>query len=426
MMSKEITFIDLFAGIGGIRLGLETACREMNIKSKCVFTSEIKAHAREVLIQNHPFEVINGDITHIKSNDIPDFDILLGGFPCQAFSFAGKRNGFNDARGTLFFEVARILKDKKPKAFLLENVEGLITHNKVNKNDKIGSTLQSMIDILENLGYKVSYKVLNSADFGLAQDRKRIYIVGSLGKEINLDNFKISRKNISTILEHHEANTKSDLAIRLLKYFDIKELAGKSIKDKRGGKDNIHSWDIALKGEISQDEKDLLNNILLQRRKKIWAIEYGIDWMDGMPLSLEQIKTFYHHPNLEAMLEKLVKMNYLKKEHPKKKINNKRVYDESLPRGYNIVTGKLSFEISKILGENDIAPTLVATDMDKIFVIDRNSIRPLTLREGMRLFGYPDTYKLDVNYRDGIDLLGNTVAIPVVTAVSKRLLKEIK
>lgn len=425
-MSMEITFIDLFAGIGGIRLGLENACKEMNIKSKCVFTSEIKPHAREVLKQNYPAEIINGDITQIKSSAIPDFDILLGGFPCQAFSFAGKRNGFEDTRGTLFFEIARILKDKKPKAFLLENVEGLITHNKMDKNDKIGKTFQVMIEILENLGYKINYKVLNSADFGLAQERKRIYIVGSLKKEVNLNNFTINKKNISSILEHYKPNKENELVSKLLKHFDIRELAGKSIKDKRGGKNNIHSWDISLKGEISQDEKDLLNNILLQRRKKIWAIEYGIDWMDGMPLSLEQIKKFYNHPDLEKMLEKLVKMNYLKKEFPKKKVNNKRVYDETLPKGYNIVTGKLSFQISKILGENDIAPTLVATDMDKIFVIDKDTIRPFTLREGLRLFGYPDTYKLDVKYKDGIDLLGNTVAVPVVTAVSKRLLMELK
>lgn len=121
-----IKFIDLFAGIGGIRLGFEQACKKAKIKSECVFTSEIKPHAIEVLKQNHN-EKIDGDITQIEAKNIPDFDVLLGGFPCQAFSAAGKRLGFEDTRGTLFFDVARILKEKKPLGFVLENVEGLKT-----------------------------------------------------------------------------------------------------------------------------------------------------------------------------------------------------------------------------------------------------------------------------------------------------------
>lgn len=125
-MRKTIRFIDLFAGIGGIRCGLELAAKEAGYKTECVFTSEIKGHAIKVLKQNHPDEEINGDITTINENGIPDFDILCAGFPCQAFSSAGKRQGFTDTRGTLFFEVERILSRKKPLGFILENVEGLV------------------------------------------------------------------------------------------------------------------------------------------------------------------------------------------------------------------------------------------------------------------------------------------------------------
>ena len=110
--SNTITFIDLFAGIGGMRKGFEDACMRKGISSKCVFTSEIKPHAIEVLAQNNPGERIYGDITQISASIIPDFDILLAGFPCQAFSAAGKRLGFLDTRGTLFFEVERILGEK--------------------------------------------------------------------------------------------------------------------------------------------------------------------------------------------------------------------------------------------------------------------------------------------------------------------------
>ena len=144
--TKSIKFIDLFAGIGGIRKGFELACSDLGIETECVFTSEIKTYAVEVLKQNHPNECINGDITKIETSKIPDFDFLLGGFPCQAFSAAGKRLGFEDTRGTLFFEVERILRDKKPKGFILENVEGLVNHDRKNQKDKIGRTLSVILE----------------------------------------------------------------------------------------------------------------------------------------------------------------------------------------------------------------------------------------------------------------------------------------
>ena len=122
------------------------------------------------------------------------------------------------------------------------------------------------------------------------------------------------------------------------------------------------------------------------------------------------------------MLNHLVKLGYLKLEHPKKKIGNKRVQDETLPLGYNIVSGKMSFEVNKVLDPKGIAPTLVAMDMQHLFVPDGNGIRTLTLREGLRLFGYPDDIKFNVSTQDGYDLLGNTVVVSVIKAVADRLL----
>lgn len=417
-----IRFIDLFAGIGGIRKGFEQACDDKKIEHKCVFTSEIKPHAISVLKQNHPGEAIHGDITTIEARDIPDFDILLGGFPCQAFSAAGKRLGFQDTRGTLFFEVERILKEKSPFGFILENVEGLVNHDRENPSDRIGRTLSTILEHLANLGYQVSWKVLNAKDFGVPQERKRIYIVGTKTTAPNLTNFPVLKRSLSSILESGLPTSDHKFVKLVLDHYSPEELVGKSIKDKRGGENNIHSWDLDYKGIISQEEKDLMNSIMRERRKKKWAEEFGIDWMDGMPLSDLQIQTFYDSPNLIEMLYDLTEKGYLKREHPKKKVDGKRVQDDTLPLGYNIVAGKMSFEINKVLDPNGVAPTLVAMDMLHLYVVDGEGLRPLSLREGLRLFGYPDSYKFDVSVSEGYDLLGNTVVVPVIQAVADRLL----
>ena len=164
---NHFTFIDLFAGIGGIRLGFEAA------GGTCVFSSEIDKDARKTYEANFG-EAPSGDITKIDARDIPDFDILLAGFPCQAFSIIGKREGFaNETSGTLFFEIERILKEKRPPAFMLENVRNLMSHDG-------GKTFATMREHLTALGYHVHARVLNALDFGVPQKRERIIIVGFL------------------------------------------------------------------------------------------------------------------------------------------------------------------------------------------------------------------------------------------------------
>ena len=414
-----LKFIDLFAGIGGIRKGFEIACEKKNITTKCVFTSEIKPYAIDVLRQNHPNEEIHGDITKIKASDIPDFDILLGGFPCQAFSAAGKRLGFEDTRGTLFFDVARIIKEKHPSGFILENVEGLVNHDK-------GKTFKVIMGTLNELGYQVNAKVLNAKDFGVPQDRKRIYIVGTKEIKPDLSNFTETNTTLGQILETGLETERSSFIDNLFAHFSLEELEGKAIKDKRGGKNNIHSWDIEIKGKVSPRQRELLNTMMTERRKKKWAEEYGIDWMDGMTLSLPMIQSFFHDDNLENMLDDLVAKGYLVREYPKRKVGNLREQDSTLPLGYNIVAGKLSFEVSKVLDRKDVTPTLVAMDMHRLFVPDGKGIRKLTLKEGLRLFGYPDDYSFDVSVKDGYDLLGNTVVVPVIEAVAEKMIDALE
>ena len=438
-MSDYLRFIDLFCGIGGLRLGFENACRDLNINSVCVFSSEIKLSAIEVYKKNFDNHKVFGDITKIESNRIPPFDVLLAGFPCQSFSTAGTRNGLSDTRGILFYEIERILKDKKPLGFLLENVSNLLKHEK-------GKTWKIIEDKLSKLGYKVSHVVLNSKNHGLPQSRERVYIVGTLKEKVNLDKFEENTSSLENILERGKKTLNTPFIENLLEKYPVTELYGKAIKDKRGGKNNIHSWDLELKGYISQEQKELLNELLKARRNKEWADIKGIKWMDGMPLTLEEIASFYkpifykpiffsNNPQkLKALLDDLVKKKYLKYEHPKDefeiknklgKLVKKRLPREDLPKGYNIVTGKLSFEINKILDPKDIAPTLVATDMERIAVVDGRGIRKLTHREGLRLFGFPEYFQLDLPAKQAFDLLGNTVPVPVVEKVAIRLLRSL-
>ncbi len=421
--------IDLFAGLGGIRLGFQQAMDELGLETECVFSSEIKPYAIQAYKGFYGEEEIYGDITLAHTaRDIPDFDYLLAGFPCQPFSFAGNRNGFADTRGTLFFEIERILQDKikanRPaKGFLLENVEGLVSHDH-------GNTLRTIITHLEKIGYTVSYKLLDSKEFGLPQSRKRVYIVGSLDEEINLEGFEKREAVLGDILQQGLPTVDTAFTRKLFARYTPCEVIGKSIKDKRGGENNIHSWDIALKGETSLLERELMNALLRERRKKHWAEVIGIKWMDGMPLTEKQIRTFFDVPELHAMLEHLTDMGYLVYEHPKQQVKGedgtvKRIPDDTKEKGYNIVAGKLSFDFSKILNPADIAPTLVAMDVAKLGVVDGDGIRRLTIRECQRLFGYPDAYSLDMlSETDAFDLLGNTVCVPVIKDISLRIGKS--
>lgn len=212
--SHSFKFIDLFAGIGGIRIPFE------EIGGECVFTSEWDKFAKKTYAVNHG-ELPEGDITQISAKDIPEHDVLLAGFPCQAFSQAGLKKGFSDTRGTLFFEIQRILSHKKPKAFLLENVKQLKGHNK-------GETLQTILSILRGesessipediqmseeareslqtkLNFWVDYKVIKATDFGVPQNRERVYIVG-------FDKEQFPDRNFENVFQWPEA-THSDTCL---------------------------------------------------------------------------------------------------------------------------------------------------------------------------------------------------------------------
>ncbi len=209
-INHKFTFIDLFAGIGGMRIAFQ------NLGGMCVFSSEINEYAQRTYEANFG-DCPCGDITKINEKEIPDHDILVGGFPCQAFSIAGKRAGFNDTRGTLFFDVARIIKEKQPKAFFLENVKGLVNH-------KQGETLKTILNVLRNdLGYIVPEpQIMNAKNFGVPQNRERIFIVGfKAGSGITAEDFQYpeptdTTKCINDILEKQTVSAKYYLSTKYI------------------------------------------------------------------------------------------------------------------------------------------------------------------------------------------------------------------
>ena len=178
-------FISLFAGIGGFDLALE------RLGFECVYANDIDKYCKTVFDKHFETKLDTTDIRKVNENDIPDHDLLVGGFPCQSFSIAGKRGGFEDTRGTLFFEVARILRNKRPRYFILENVKGLLTHDG-------GKTFQTILRVLTDLGYEYQWQVLNSKNFGVPQNRERIYIVGNLRE--------IGRPKVFPLLGEAETN----------------------------------------------------------------------------------------------------------------------------------------------------------------------------------------------------------------------------
>ena len=195
-----LKYLSLFSGIGGFEYGIQ----QSNITMKCVGYAEIDKYARSIYERHYPNHFNWGDVTRIRTDDLPDFDLLVGGFPCQAFSNAGKKRGFDDTRGTLFFEIARILKDKRPRYFLLENVKGLLYNNK-------RKTFKRILEVLANLGYNVKWEIFNSKDFGVPQSRERVFIKGyfreECGEEVLFNRGGYAQNN-NKLTNNHSMNDK--------------------------------------------------------------------------------------------------------------------------------------------------------------------------------------------------------------------------
>lgn len=410
-----IKFIDLFAGIGGIRRGVVNALNRHGIESRCVLSSEIDERACETYELNY-HEHPQGDVRQIT--EVEPFDLVLAGFPCQPFSYAGKRQGFGDTRGTLFFEVERLIEAYRPKAFLLENVRGLYTHDE-------GRTFQTIIDHLHALGYGTYDLLLNSSDFGVPQNRVRLYILGIRDAQPNMtlvtnlgaaDSHAYRRQGpvygrrravVADILEDN-VDPKyicSDRFQEMLHHAigdDLSILHGWRMMDYRGGQ-SVHSWDMGMRGECSDAEKRFMTLLIQNRRHP----EFGRH-QDGKKLTMEQIRTFYHDDDVEDVAASLIAKGYLKEEDGR----------------YNPVCGNMSFEVFKYLDPQSISITLTSSDCNRLGVIQNNQARHITPRECARLQGFPDDFIVNPNDKFAYKQFGNSVSVPVIEAVFNDFLEH--
>lgn len=350
---KSFTYVSLFSGIGGFEQALN------KFESTCVFASEFDKYAQQSYTALYGDDNLHGDITKIDEKDVPECDLLVGGFPCQAFSVAGKRKGFSDARGTLFFDIARIANEKKPKTLLLENVKGLVNHDK-------GNTLDTMIRILNDIGYVIDFSVLNSKYFGVPQNRERIFIVA-----IREDLIKIEP-------------------------FNEESIKGNTIVPK--SKRRINEWAKTFNFNWPQNDE------VTTRLRDI--LEYEVD--EKYYISEERTaKLMAQLKEIEIMNEytrdKNARIQFIGNINPSEQGISGNVYDV----------------------EAGLYPTLVAGSKAKI--LEENRIRDLTPLECWRLQGFPDeayetVKQIDLSDNQLYKQAGNAVTVNVVEAIVEQLI----
>ena len=402
-----------------MRLAFEAAARSLNLETECVLSSEINPDA-QLVYQTNFCDTPSGDIRLIDK--LPEHQILLAGFPCQSFSYAGKKAGFGDTRGTLFFEIVRLIDTFKPQAFIFENVRGLVSHDS-------GQTLETIKGEMTSRGYSFDYFVLNSSNFSLPQNRVRVYLVGVLNASPQFrlvsdlgpkDSHSSNYQQLSLFYPLSQPVTVADIlednpdakyncspefvnALKQIVNNDFSRLHGMRLIDYRGG-NSIHSWELGLRGECSLDEIELMNLFILKRRNK----EFG-HHQDGKLLTKEQIATFFAHPNLDEILDSLVTKKYLQR-------NNQL---------YKPVSGNFSFEVYKFLDPAKISVTVVASDANRLGVYHNDRVRRITPREAARLQGFPDSFSLHSNDDKAYHQMGNSVSVNVVKAVAEEVIQNV-
>ncbi len=421
---NQFRFVDLFAGIGGFRLGLEA------IDGVCVASSEIDKNAIAVYQQNwDDSENHNlGDICQISQ--LPKHDLLVGGVPCQSWSIAGKNRGIEDPRGQLWNEVIRLLEQNKPTAFLFENVKGLA-------DPRHRDALNYLVTTFESIGYKVTHRLLNSYDYGVPQNRNRIFIVGIQKNQIQRA-FQWPKPvethqhlyDICDDLEETPASSEIPIQRNLfgervnVGHNKLTPIGSKNkffiLTDIRNGATSIHSWDIQ---NMTEREKTICMVILRNRRKP----KYGPQ--DGNPISFAGLSDLI--PDLaEEELQSLVSQKILRQyEDERYEFFNRKlsggidgVYRVYLPSSTFFPTLMASGTLDFVATVNVDGKTDEEYKQNFIHqILEKKKYRLLNPVEMARLQGFPDDFKFHEDEKKNVKLFGNSVAVPVITAVGKAI-----
>jgi DNA (cytosine-5)-methyltransferase 1 len=375
----EIRFADLFCGIGGFRLGIEKASEKLRIPVKCVFSSEIEKNAVKIYEKNFK-EIPSGDITKIQASDIPDIDILCGGFPCQDVSIAGKRAGLKGKRTGLFFDIIRILKEKKPSIVFLENVKGLLASNG-------GWDFATVLIELEDAGYSVEWCVLNSKDFGVPQNRERVFIIGHLagrcrGKIFPIfgENKSTNGKNTNEVFAICDSGESRELQIRSDIFPPLRNGGGGC------GQHNFICYPVLTPDRVNKNQNGR-----------------------GVKNPNEPMFT------LTAQDQHGVLLNYIGS------VGNKRLEDgKDLSRNYP--------QGSRVYSSDGIAATLSSQaggigGKPGLYQIKKDKIRKLTPIECERLQAFPDRWTEGIADSNRYKCLGNSVTVNVIEAIAEKILK---
>jgi len=376
-------FIDLFAGIGGFRYGLQKVEIESESSSDnesgasqhgqrafhCVWSNEWDKYANQIYTK-HFGECDSRDIRTVDTKDIPDHDLLCAGFPCQSFSIAGKRLGFEDTRGTMFFEIARIIRDKRPRYFLLENVKGLLSHDE-------GKTFQTILGVLSDLGYEYQWQVLNSKNFGVPQNRERVFIVGHLRETSRPEVFPIGESySISHQTKYAEQAGRSRISSTIDARYGSLRNAGETYLHYIGGiKGKRDMW-------LKNDKQHSRN---FSQGQRVYSSDGIASTIAGNAGGLGGKTGLYAIPVLTP-------------DRMEKRQNGRRF-------------------------KNDGDPAFTLTSQDKHGVYDGLSIRRLTPVECERLQGFPDNWTEGISDTQRYKCLGNAVTTLVITEIGRKLIQ---
>lgn len=418
---KHFTFIDLFAGIGGFRLGLE------KLGGVCIASSEIEPDAKKIYGANWPKDAAGHNLGNIcDAVEVPKADLIVGGVPCQSWSIAGKNMGTQDPRGRLWYEAIRFVKEVQPKAFMFENVKGLT-------DPRHRDSLDFIFNSFTELGYSVQYKLLNSYDFGIPQNRDRVFIVGIkkslLGSPFKWPSPTGKHTRLSDIFDGLEKSEKTDEGLVQRNLFGervnvgFNKLTPKGQKnsffaltDIRNGPTSVHSWEFK---KTTIREKNLCMVILKNRRKP----KYGP--CDGNPMRFEDILDLVpdlKQEELDVLVEKRILRKY---EDGRYEFRNRRL------------SGGIDGVYRVFLPSSTFFPTLTATGVKDVValvnvhgesnseykknfidrVLSEKKWRTLSPEEMARLQGFPKGFKLHNQEKKNIKLFGNSVSVPVIAAV---------